>query len=184
MAGIEIGLALTEDLPLLEKIDLGFESNFVWKNQTSEDLNRYSISFEKEKLPKNIRVDFQAYLHEGMEGMIRRHEILAVRYNDKIIGYFRIEFEKNINGIILQSGGLTPEYRCKGIGTAVLRQIETIALNNHVHAIVCILQAKNDPSIRFLLRHGFSFCGYREFYFPNMEIGMFFSKNIRQGFQA
>ena len=74
---------------------------------------------------------------------------------------------------------MMPEYRNKGIGTVLLDRVAEIARHNNLRSIVCMVQAKNDPAIRFLLSHGFVFCGYQEFFFRNMEIGLFFSKNVR-----
>ena len=72
-----------------------------------------------------------------------------------------------------------PEYRNKGIGSVLMDRVIEIARHNNLRSIVCMVQAKNDPAIHFLLSRGFVFSGYQEFFFRNMEIGLFFSKNVR-----
>ena len=61
----------------------------------------------------------------------------------------------------------------------MLERVTEIASQNKIRSLVCMVQAKNDPAIHFLMARGFLFCGYQEFFFRNMEIGMFFSKNVR-----
>jgi ribosomal protein S18 acetylase RimI-like enzyme len=72
-----------------------------------------------------------------------------------------------------------PEYRRKGICSAMMNVVEATAVENQISRIVCTVQAKNDSAIQFLAAHHFSYCGYQEFYFPNLEIALFFAKNIR-----
>lgn len=179
MAEIEIALANMGEYPILSQIDLSFESDYVWRSQMVDDLNSYSISFQKIKLPKTIKIPFQALNQDALENMVKRKEILSIRYEQTIVGFMRLERDESVNHLILKTGGLRPEYRHKGIGTALLTRMQDIAIQNRIHYIVGMLQAKNDPAIRFMLSRGFQFCGFQEFFFPNMEIGLFFSKNVR-----
>lgn len=172
-------LATLDDYAQIDALDLSFDSTHVWKVQTFEEPDKYSVNFEKTKLPKQIHVLFQAYNAQAMESMIRRQEILTVRYEKEIVGYVRLELDEAVNRLVIKTGGIAPQFRRKGIGDMLLQQVEEIAQRNDIHYVVCMLQAKNDPAIRFFMRHGFRFCGYQEFYFPNMEIGLFFSRNIR-----
>ncbi len=179
MAEIEIGAATIEDYPQIAAIDLSFESDYVWKTQMLEGLDSFESSFQRIRLPKTIRVSFQAYSPANLETLIRQREILSVRYEDKIIGYARLEQDETVNRLILKTGGIVPEYRNKGVGSVLLDQILEIARHNKIRSVICMVQAKNDPAVHFLLSHGFVFSGYQEFFFRNMEIGLFFSKNVR-----
>jgi len=178
MAEIEIGIANMSELDAISKMDLGFESSFVWQTRESGDAEQFSVELRKVKLPKSIEVPFQAY-SRALEGMMMRREILAVRYEHEVIGYDWMDFDEVTNRLIMKTGGIRADYRRKGIGSMLLERLEEIALHNKIHQFSAVVQAKNDPAIRFLTRHGFRFCGYQEFYFPNLEIGLFLSKNIR-----
>ena len=179
MAEIEIGAATLDEMTQIAQMDLRFESDYVWKTQMLEGLDSFESSFQRIRLPQTIRVSFQAYSMANLETLIRQREILSVRYEDNVIGYVRLEQDETVNRIILKSGGVMPEYRNKGVGTVLLDRICEIARHNRIRSLVCMVQAKNDPTIHFLLARGFVFCGYQEFFFRNMEIGMFFSKSIR-----
>ena len=179
MAEIEIGAATLDEFPQIAQMDLSFESDYVWKTQMLEGLGSFESSFQRIRLPKTIRVSFQAYSTANMENLIRQRQVLSVRYEDKVIGYIRLEQDETVNRLILKTGGVTPEYRNKGVGTVLLDRITEIARNNSIRSLICMVQAKNDPAIHFLMARGFIFCGYQEFFFRNMEIGLFFSKNIR-----
>lgn len=179
MAEIEIGAATLEEYPQIAAMDLSFESDYVWKTQMLEGLDSFESSFQRIRLPKTIRVSFQAYSPANLETLIRQREILSVRYEDHVIGYVRLEQDETVNRLILKTGGVMPEYRNKGIGSVLMDRVTEIARHNNIRSIVCMVQAKNDPAIHFLLARGFIFCGYQEFFFRNMEIGLFFSKNVR-----
>lgn len=179
MAEIEIGVSTIEEYPQIAAMDLSFESDYVWKTQMLEGLDSFESSFQRIRLPKTIRVSFQAYAPTALEMLIRQREVLSVRYEEKVIGYLRLEQDETVNRLILKTGGIMPEYRKKGIGAVLLNRVIEIASHNHLRSIVCMVQAKNDPAIRFLMSNGFVFSGYQEFFFRNMEIGLFFSKNVR-----
>ena len=179
MAEIEIGAATLDEFPQIAKMDLSFESDYVWKTQMLEGLGSIEASFQRIRLPKTIRVSFQAYSTANLEALIRQRQILSVRYEDQVIGYLRLEQDETVNRLVMKTGGVMPEYRNKGVGTVLLERVSEIARNNNIRNLVCMVQAKNDPAIHFLMARGFVFCGYQEFFFRNMEIGLFFSKNIR-----
>ena len=179
MADIEIGAASIDEYEQISLIDLSFESDYVWKTQMLEGFDSFESSFQRIRLPKVIRVPFQAYSTSNLRNQILQREILAVRYEEKVIGYVRLEKDETVNRLIVKTGGVMPSYRCKGVGSALLDHISDIARDNRIRSLVCMVQAKNDPTIHFLLARGFQFCGYQEFFFRNMEIGLFFSKNIR-----
>ncbi len=179
MPEIELRVADMSDCPLIKKIDLDFESNYVWKSQIVDDLDSYSIVFQKIKLPKTISVPFQAGDAFAVEMMVKRQEVFVTRYENQMIGFVHLERDIINNRILIKIGGVKPEYRRKGIGTAMLSGIQSLAQQNAIGRVVFTVQAKNDPAIRFLMSKGYQFCGYQEFYFPNLEIALFFSKNIR-----
>ena len=179
MAEIEIGAAIIDEYPQIAQIDLSFDSDYVWKTQMLEGLDSFESSFQRIRLPKTIHVSFQAYTTANLESLIMQREILSVRYEEHVIGYIRLEQDEAVNRLILKTGGIMPEYRNKGVGAVLLDRIMEIARHNNIRSLVAMVQAKNDPAIRFLLAHGFVFCGYQEFFFRNMEIGLFFSKNVR-----
>lgn len=179
MADVKIGIASVGEVDEISRIDLSFESNFVWTTQLLEDVDAYTAEFRKNRIPKTITIPFQAYPGDSLEMMVMRQEILSVRYEEQVIGYLRLEYDELVNRILLKTGGIMPEYRNKGVGASLLNYVADLAKQNGIYSVVAMVQAKNDPAIRFLLNRGFLFCGYQEFYYPNMEIGLSFSRKLR-----
>ena len=70
MAEIEIGAATLDEFPQIAKMDLSFESEYVWKTQMLEGLGSIEASFQRIRLPKTIRVSFQAYSTANLETLI------------------------------------------------------------------------------------------------------------------
>ena len=122
MAEIELCIANMSDCPLLAKINLDFDSDFVWTSQIIEELDTYSINLQKIKLPKTIHVPFQANNISALENMVKRKEVLIARYENQIVGFTRIETDETGNQFTIKTGGVKPEYRKKGIGSAILSE--------------------------------------------------------------
>ena len=74
MAEIEIGAAELEEYPQIAAMDLSFESDYVWKTQTLEEYESFESSFQRIRLPKTIRVSFQAYSSANLETLIRGYD--------------------------------------------------------------------------------------------------------------
>lgn len=176
MTEIEIGVATLSEINTIAAMDMSFETGAVWSSRTDDNWDSYSITLQRITLPKTITVPFQALPGPNLEMMVMREEVLSVRYEGQCIGYIRLEQEEGISRLVLRTGGITKSYRNKGIGSVLLHRVEEIAKRNGIHEIQVIVQAKNDAAIRFLTANGFHFAGCQEFYFPNMEIGVFFVK--------
>lgn len=179
MAEIEVRMANPDDLPVLKEMRLDFDSDYVWKSQMIEDLDTYSVSLQNIRLPKTIHVGFQVPDAARLEQMVMRREILCAERENRVVGYLRLEQDENPNRLMMKTGGVHEDFRRRGIMKTMLRVVQDMALRNHFNQLVVTVQAKNDPAIRLLNSQGFHFCGYQEFFFVNLEIALFYSKNIR-----
>ena len=106
-------------------MDLSFESDYVWKTQTLEEYESFESSFQRIRLPKTIRVSFQAYSSANLETLIRNREILSVRYDDRVIGYVRLERDETVDRLLrsrLKGAALSDRAALKKATDALLRK--------------------------------------------------------------
>jgi GNAT superfamily N-acetyltransferase len=68
--------------------------------------------------------------------------------------------------------------RRRGIGTVLLRTSIAWGKQHRLERLMIAIQTKNYPAISFCEKHGFSFCGFNDHYFPNRDIALFFALRI------
>jgi ribosomal protein S18 acetylase RimI-like enzyme len=69
--------------------------------------------------------------------------------------------------------------RRQGIASGLLVAVMNLASNRDYHNLVLEMQSKNEPAIAMAGKLGFNFCGFRDHYFSNQELAMFFSRFVR-----
>jgi GNAT superfamily N-acetyltransferase len=69
-------------------------------------------------------------------------------------------------------------FRRRGIGTGLLKASVAWARSQGFSRLMIAVQTKNYPAISFCEKHGFSFCGFNDHYFSNMDIALFFMRKI------
>jgi ribosomal protein S18 acetylase RimI-like enzyme len=69
--------------------------------------------------------------------------------------------------------------RRQGIASGLLLAVMDIVGKRDFRLLVLEMQSKNDPAITMASKLGFNFCGYRDHYFPNQELALFYSRFVR-----
>jgi ribosomal-protein-alanine N-acetyltransferase len=92
----------------------------------------------------------------------------------EIRGYINQEFQADQSLAWIHHLIVAPKYRRQGIGTALLLRAMQNARQQGAGHMMTVVQSKNYPAIDFLQGHGFSFCGYNERYYRNLDIALYF----------
>lgn len=164
---------------ILARVVLDFESEFVFKARIEEGLEEITAEFQKVRLPKRDRIAFQSVAPEVLEAYVRRNDVLVATIDNRIVGYLCLDADAGLSCLRLCQGGVQPDQRRKGVGSALAASAEMIAKKRGLRRITVAIQAKNEPAIAFIRKQGYVPGGYEEFYFPNLEIALFYSKMIR-----
>lgn len=176
---IEVRKAAMTDGPILSRINLDFESATVFKAYMEESDDLLTTEFQRVKLPKRDDIPFQRVSLEVLETYVRNGEVIVATIANRIVGFLHLEIIPGLELMRLALGGVPMAQRRNGIGSALLKSAESIAAQRELKRIAVMIQTKNDPAIAFIRKHGYKFSGYEEFYFPNLEIALIFSKMIR-----
>jgi ribosomal protein S18 acetylase RimI-like enzyme len=92
------------------------------------------------------------------------------------VGYIKVELEKdNKIGRVTDLVVSTPVRR-QGIASGLLLAVMEMISHRKYFALILEMQSKNDPAITMATKLGFKFCGYRDHYFSNKELGIFFNR--------
>lgn len=179
MDTVEVRAALMTDAPAIARINLDFESENVRKAQVDEMFDDVSIEFRRVRLPRADVIPFQQVAGEILDDFVRNGEVLVATVEGRVVGFLHLGINPGHSCIRLELGGVNKQQRGNGIGSALLTSAEAVARAQGIRRIAILLQAKNDSGIHFVRKRGYKFCGYEEAYFPNMEIALIYSKNIR-----
>lgn len=180
---ITIRLATMTDAPNIARLNLNFESETVYRAAIDDQLNttneEITIAFQKVRLPKQDTIPFQRPPKELFEGSLRGDEVVVAMIDNTPVGFLQLEIDAGRSCLRLSTGGVTSDQRNTGIGLALLNYAETTAKKLELKRITVALQSKNTPAIAFIQKQGYRLSGYEEFYFPNLELALFFTKMIR-----
>ena len=93
-----------------------------------------------------------------VERKIEQEEVIVAERNGKLIGYMRLEYLWSLIPYIALIN-ITPEYRRRGVGKAILRFTESFLRDRGHNALYSSSQA-NEPEPQTWHRHvGFEECG-------------------------
>ena len=69
-------------------------------------------------------------------------------------------------------------FRRRGLGTALLKAGIAWGRDKGLSRLMVAVQTKNYPALSFFQKRRFSFCGFNDHYFVNMDIAVFFTLKI------
>lgn len=180
---ITIRPATMTDAPGISRLNLNFESEYVYRAAIEDQLRTTSdevtIAFQKVRLPKQDTILFQYPSKELFEASLRGDEVVLAMIDNTPVGFLHLDIDAERSCLRLSAGGVTSDQRKAGVGLALLNYAETTAKKLELKRITVALQSKNAPAIAFIQKQGYRLSGYEEFYFPNLELALFFTKMIR-----
>ena len=170
--------AVPADLQQCGVLDHHYTTERVWQMSRHEDNGAVYISFNSVRLPRPMRVHYprdpqylwndwrqwNSFLVADEEGYVRGYVGLLVR---------AAEGQGWVRDLVVGR-----PYRQNGVGSMLLQGIMQWAVKQGLRHLTIELQSKNYPAIRFCKKHGLSFCGYNELYYPSQDIALFFSTRL------
>lgn len=96
----------------------------------------------------------------------------------RLLGYAGLTVDRLRHFAWISSGAVAMDWRRKGIGLALFKDIKRWAENYCLHSLMIEVQPKNYPAISFLQNHNFYFSGYNNSCYPDREIGMYFALKL------
>jgi ribosomal protein S18 acetylase RimI-like enzyme len=160
-------------------LDHSYRSDYVWQMDIQEDGDLTRVAFRNVRLPRTSKVNYPREIQALADTWTHRSAFLVATQNDFIVGYIGL-----VDGLTPMSTWVTdlavdPMWRQRGIGSALVVSGLEWARRQNNRRLVLEMQPKNHPAIALADKLGFVFTGYMDRYYPNHDIGLFFSKWIR-----
>jgi len=179
MPDIVIRPADSTDLALLANFDHGYSTDYVWQMDTREAEGEFYVSFRQVYLPRPMRV-FSSRSRDWLtDSWSRRKCFLVAELDELPHGYLNLGPGPAPDVGLIADFAVERRSRRQGLGSALLLAARQWARENGLRRLILETQTKNYPAIRFCQKHGFSFCGYNDRYYANMDIALFFGLNLR-----
>ncbi len=148
--------------------------------ETRETQNEVSVSFREVRLPRPVRVLFPRAQEGLFDGIwAQRTCFLVAELGGMPRGYLNLASGPLPDIGLIADFAVERRHRHQGLGGALMVAARHWARENRLRRLIVETQSKNYPAIRFCHKHGFSFCGYNDRYYANMDVALFFGLNLR-----
>ncbi|MDF1512558.1 MAG: GNAT family N-acetyltransferase [Anaerolineae bacterium] len=163
------------------ELDLSYETEATWQMEVVPGSNVRGMAFREIRLPRKQKVAHpMSFIATPLKCWQSRDKFWVAVEKREVIGYIGVRLETIHNQVRITELGVAPEFRRKGIATALLKTAAEWCIRQHVDQIVLECPIKAHPAISFALKHRFVFCGFQESYWSGQEVGLFFRQRLRK----
>jgi ribosomal protein S18 acetylase RimI-like enzyme len=171
--------AAEDDLPACAQLDLSYETDYVWQMDVRDEAGAIAIGLRTVRLPRLMRVVYPREQETLALALQRRDCFLVTETSGVVRGYIRMRLDSGSGNAWVTDIAVGRFWRRQGIGSALLNEAYHRAQEQHMRWLTVETQTKNYPGICFCQKHGLSFCGFNDRYYPNHDIALFFGQNVR-----
>jgi GNAT superfamily N-acetyltransferase len=179
LSAMNIRPAVLADVNACLALDHSFQTNHVWQLRVHEAESNMSVTFQTVRLPRLMHVDYPRPLEQLVDDWQRDEGFWVAEVDGQICGYIDLIVAPWQQTAWATNLAVGPEYRRRGIATALVRQARLWARDHGSRAILAEANTKNYPALSLYRKLGFEFCGFNDHYYPNQDIALFFVQQLR-----
>ncbi|MFQ5921255.1 MAG: GNAT family N-acetyltransferase [Anaerolineales bacterium] len=176
---MEVRRAVSTDIPALMVMDHSYQTDHVWQMALSPSQSETSIAFREVRLPRLMRVEYPRDPSRLADEWTNSSEIFVAATDQTYLGYLIIE-----SGTAPETGWVTDlvtdaPHRREGVATKLLATARRWCREQGLSRLTLEMQSKNYPSLSLARKLGFVLSGYHDKYYPDLDIALFFTLNLR-----
>lgn len=176
---MEIRPATSSDIPALMAMDPSFQTDHVWQMALNAGSPDTSVTFREVRLPRPMRVEYPRDPRRLADEWTHVSEILLAENDHEPLGYLVLE-----SGQAPSTGWVTDlvvavPHRRQGVATRLLAAARRWSQQAGLARLTLEMQSKNFPAISLVRKLGFFYSGYHDKYYPDEEIALFFTLNLK-----
>ena len=179
MPEISIRSVKPDDIDTLSAFEHGYYSEYAWQMNLDLDAQNYKAEFRRVRLPRRVMVTYPRKREEIFSDLDQVEAFLIAEMSGRSVGYLKVISEEEENALRVTDLVVSGPMRRQGIASGLLVAVMNLASNRDFHYLVLEMQSKNEPAIAMATKLGFNFCGFRDHYFSNQELALFFSRFVR-----
>ena len=175
MPEIEIRPAAANDVESLSLFEHSYYSDYVWQMGLDLSSETARTTFRRTRLPRRVFVPYPRKREEIFQDITQSEAFLVAVLDNRPVGYIKVLAEKESMNARVTDLVVSAPMRRQGIASGLIYAAMDLISHRQYFALLLEIQSKNDPAIGMAWKLGFKFCGYRDLYFPNKELALFFS---------
>jgi GNAT superfamily N-acetyltransferase len=171
--------ATEADFDACRSLDHSSSSDYVWQVEVREQQGQFMYSFRSVRLPREMVVTQPQNPSFSRELWDSRNFLVVAEGGEGIFGYLGMQTDPVYSIGWIREIVVDRSRRRHRIGSALLNEAQKWARAHDLARVTVETQTKNYPAIQFCQRHGLSFCGFNDRYYPNQDIALFFTQSLR-----
>ena len=179
MPEIEVRSIRPDDIETLVEFEHGYYSEYVWQMSLDITDETAQSEFRRVRLPRRVFVPYPRKRTAVFDDFEQAEALLVADLNARSVGYIKVYAEAGSDVARVTDLVVTSSMRRQGIASGLLLAALDLVTYRQFHTLIFEMQSKNDPAIQLAAKLGFSFCGFRDHFYPNQELALFFSRYAR-----
>ena len=175
MPEIEIRTATTDDIESLSLFEHSYSSDYVWQMGLEVNEDTAITSFRRTRLPRRVLVPYPRQKEEIFKDIDQVDAFLVAVLEQRSVGYIKVLVEEDSGTVMISDLVVSAPMRRQGIASGLIYAAMDFTSFRQYFALMLEVQSKNDPAICMAKKLGLKYCGYRDLYFHNREMALFFS---------
>ncbi len=175
---IEIRSMINADLPVLMMMDHSYSTDYVWQMLMKQDKEEFGVKFAEMRLPRTMRVEYPWPNTRLEESWQQWDGVMVAVVEEKSVGYLTLVKDETKCEAKIMDLVVNRRLRRRQIGSTLLQAASMWMSQQEIGKLQLEMQAKNHPAICMAKTLGYEFSGFADQYFPNRDIGLFFSRRI------
>lgn len=179
MPEIELRPVDQNDIEALTAFEHGYYSEFVWQVSMEVDPQNLSAGLRRTHLPRRVFVAYPRSKEIVFGELTRVEAFLVATMENQPVGYIKVLAEPGDKVLRVCDLVVSAPMRRQGIASGLLVSVMNLASSRDYLYVLMEMQSRNDPAVSLAEKMGLTFCGFRDNYFPNQDMALFFSRFVR-----
>jgi GNAT superfamily N-acetyltransferase len=171
--------AVSSDISRLMELDHGYSTDHVWQMALQTSAPAIEIAFREVRLPRPMRVAYPRRVERLADEWTERSVVLVGEVEGRAAGYLSLSPAPAPEAMWITDLVIDPAFRRQGLGRRLLSEAIGWARARGQGRLFFEMQSKNYGAIQLAQKLGFVFSGYSDFFYPNEDISLFFSFDLR-----
>lgn len=182
LGAVTIRDATEDDLAACERLDLAYETDYVWQVDVRDEAGAIVTSFRTARLPRAMHVIYprdMAALEAAVKADEQVYKFMVAEASGEVRGYIIVRNDIAHNTLWVTDLAVGRAWRRQRVGSTLLLAAYGRAQKYGLRRLTVETQTKNYPGICFCQKNGLIYCGFNDRYYPNHDIALFFGQNVR-----
>jgi GNAT superfamily N-acetyltransferase len=171
--------AISSDVPRLIAFDHSYSTDHVWQMSLQPGGPGVEVAFREVRLPRPMRVGYPRRVERLADEWTERSLLLVGETDETAAGYLALAPAPAPDAMWVTDLVVDAPFRRQGLARALLGEAIGWCRPRGAGRLFLEMQSKNYPGISLARKFGFVFSGYSDFFYPNEDISLFFSHDLR-----